>query len=222
MAAAASRTAANFGALARLFGCATAQPLAGTKAVWKGRGFSFIELPKASGVGRPAARLLFHKTNEKWVFEAVGGAVANRTFRQPKTPNQPDQFTFAVMYSQSVNAEANDTVLKDIADPNAKPDLDTMSGGIHAEKGFLIFDPSETEYADSNGSNTVSSVDGQQYVRLGTIPHGVSIMLSTAVNGGAPTISTLDDMRAVFRSFKPTPIDVGIGPSPRCAVCSAV
>ena len=157
----------NIGVLARLF------PAAAVKtARWAGRGFQQIEIPNHTGRlnGVTGARLLTHQqTHEVWTFEKAG-VVPNRTFRPPAPGGQPDQFTSAISYSQHVTAKSGTLDKQPVTDP-------TMLGTIHGEKGFLIFNPTATTYGDPAGEKLS---DPQQYIRLGSIPHGVSIMLSTA------------------------------------------
>ena len=183
----------QLGALARLF-----PTVAATTAKWAGRGFNLIEIPDHTGqLNRPllksgsqGARLLTHmSTQEVWTFEKAG-VVPNRTFRPPAPGGQPDQFTSAISYSQHVTAKTGQLDQKPVTDP-------TMLGTIHGEKGFLIFNPTPTIYGDPAGTK---EFERQQFIRLGTIPHGVSIMLSTAVNGASSMqlIAKQEDFAKIF------------------------
>jgi hypothetical protein len=145
--------------------------------IWKGRGFNQIWRPTNGAGSPPQDRFLqLNLTNEVLTFEEIPGDIPNRGLF-----TQKDIDLHGLTYLQQVED-------RNVKGPNGKP------AGIHIEPGIWIFIPATTE------PNNVATV-----ARLGTIPHGTSILAqgSAKTTAGPP----------VFKKADITPFKIQIPPS---------
>ena len=145
--------------------------------VWKnlpslpGRGWNMIALPFIAPNSKQNLdfRLLANQYNEELKFSLVDKAVPNRGIKQPP-PENSDQFVATLDYEQSITQiAAEDFPVSGKAGPANLP--------IHHEPGLLL-------HMANNATN------GLDIARLGTIPHGNSVLAlgKSKLFDGAPTI----------------------------------
>ena len=156
-------------------------PLKLLPGVWKnlpnlpGRGWNMIALPFAAKPvrGRRALnyRLLLNQYNEELKFTLVDKAVPNRGIaRKGNQTVNTDQFIVTLDYEQSINQIA--------ADDRPESGLAGKRGlAIHHEPGLWLHMTNEI-------------TNGLDIARLGTIPHGDSVLAlgKSAESKGAPVI----------------------------------
>jgi hypothetical protein len=139
-------------------------PLADLAGLWVGTGFNLISLPdfdsNPPSTGPGAFRLKLNATIETLQFIPIGGAVPNRgvSATPPATGGQPDINLFGLTYMQRVS------------------DLVTNSA-LHVEPGI---------WAYVAGSGIVPPGQPDTVVRMGTIPHGDSILAQSTLITTAP------------------------------------
>jgi hypothetical protein len=132
-------------------------PLSDLAGTWVGTGFNLISLPNFSSIapstGPSDFRLKLNATLETIQFIPVGGNVPNRgsVLASGGTTGQPDIQVNGLSYLQKVS----DAVTKQ---------------AMHIEPGFWLNVP----------ATTVAPVAPATVVRLGSIPHGDSIMAQGA------------------------------------------
>ncbi len=123
-----------------------------------GRGWNMIALPFVAKSGPPINyRLLVNQYNEELRFSMVDKAVPNRGIKKyrSKTINA-DQFVAALDYEQTIiQIAADDFPKSGLAGPAGLP--------IHHEPGLFLH----------MGNETTGKLE---YARLGTIPHGNSVL----------------------------------------------
>lgn len=136
-----------------------------------GRGWNMIALPFATEPDSPFNyRLLVNQYNEELKFTFVDKGVPNRGIRRNGTTTDSDQFLVALDYEQTI--EQID------ADDSPKSGKEGGPGlAIHHEPGLWLHMTNET-------------TNGLDIARLGTIPHGDSLLAlgTSAEDNGAPTI----------------------------------
>ena len=139
----------------------TLGPLADLAGLWVGTGFNLISLPDFSGTPPQDFRLKLNATIESLQFTPIGGNIPNRgSVSAPgATTGQPDINLFGLTYMQRVS------------------DLVTNSA-MHVEPGIWVNVP----------ATTVAPVAPASLVRMGTIPHGDSVLAqSTFIKTDAVT-----------------------------------
>ncbi len=154
-------------------------PLALLPGVWKnaggleGRGWNMIALPFATRPGSTLDyRLLLNQYNETLVFDLVDKGVPNRGLSD--TGTQADQSLVALDYEQVIDQIATE----DFPHSNVLGPTHPPGNTIHHEPGLWL-----------NMLDHV--VDGFDIARLGSIPHGDSILAlgrSVPPTAGAPVI----------------------------------
>lgn len=143
-----------------------------------GRGWNMIALPSANDSAK--FRLLMNQYDECFTFKLVDDDVPNRGIKgaAPEV-SQTDQFIVTVDYQQQIRqfSQANR-----FADASQDTEEDTVLD-IHHEPGLFLRMKNET-------------AEGFNIARLGTIPHGNSLLaLGKSSDGwidGAPTIPTVN------------------------------
>ena len=143
-----------------------------------GRGWNMIALPFAT---RPEDfvdyRVLVNQFNETLKFSLVDKGVPNRGIEKgPDATEQTDQFIVTIDYEQMIKQKA-------AADEPTSGEAGCADLAIHHEPGLFLHMKNET-------------TDGLNVARLGTIPHGNSILtLGTAeVIDGPPTIPEVNTL----------------------------
>ncbi|MFN0111522.1 MAG: heme-binding protein [Blastocatellia bacterium] len=144
-----------------------------------GRGWNMIALPFATEPKTPFNyRLLVNQYNEELKFTLVDKAVPNRGIKtQPSPSAQTDQFIVTLDYQQSITQIA-------AADNPVSGKAGVSGQAIHHEPGLWLHMLNEV-------------TDGLDIARLGTIPHGDSILAlgkSQNPTKGAPTIPDLNGL----------------------------
>ncbi len=142
-----------------------------------GRGWNMIALPFATEPKTPFNyRLLLNQYNEELEFTIVDKAVPNRGIRQYGQSTEDDQFLATLEYTQSITQIAADDFPEsgEAGGPNLP---------IHREPGLWL-----------HMANNVT--EGLDIARLGTIPHGDSVMaLGRAFEkAGAPNIPVISGL----------------------------
>lgn len=152
-------------------------PLKHLPGTWKnlpnlpGRGWNMIALPFATGPRNPLNyRLLMNQYNEELKFSLVDKGVPNRGIRRNGAVKESDQFVVTLDYEQSIKQIA-------AADFPKSGEEGSAGAAIHHEPGLWLHMTNEI----TNGINIA---------RLGTIPHGDSVLaLGTSERlKGAPQI----------------------------------
>lgn len=154
-------------------------PLKNLLGVWKnepnlpGRGWNMIALPFAEG--KFHYRLLLNQYNETLKFSTVDKGVANRGL-PGAGETDGDQFVAAIGYEQTIEQIA-------AADSPDSGKAGAPGLTIHHEPGLFL-----------HMINKVTN--GLDIARLGTIPHGDSVLAlgKSSENSGAPTIPDLNGL----------------------------
>jgi hypothetical protein len=153
-----------------------------------GRGWNMIALPFATRPDSPLDyRLLVNQYNENLLFKLVDKTVPNRGVkRDPSgTSTQQDQFVVTLDYEQKITQmAAADFPESGLA---GGPDRD-----IHHEPGLWLFSTNLTSEGLINRDNP----EGLDIARLGTVPHGDSILALGKARqfDGPPTIPVLNGL----------------------------
>ncbi len=147
-------------------------PLADLAGVWAGNGFNVMSLPdfdsKPPSTGPKPFRIKLNATRELLEFTATGGAIPNRGVLTdlPNGTGQKDIELFGLTYLQRIS----DAVTND---------------ALHIEPGIWV----------NVAASDVLPVQAASIVRMGTIPHGDSLLaqgtIIPPVNGG-PRIAVAD------------------------------
>lgn len=141
-----------------------------------GRGWNMIALPFATAPSPLDYRLLVNQYNEELKFTLVDKAIPNRGVQKFGVTTDADQFLVALDYEQ--------TIRQIVADDNP---VSTKAGApniaIHHEPGLWL-----------HMTNQVS--DSLNIARLGTIPHGDSILAlgRSSEFEGAPSIPDINGL----------------------------
>lgn len=167
-------------------------PLASLVGSWRGPGFNAIWRPDN---GEPPADSAIHRflelnlTTDSFDFQVIPGAVPNRGF-----DTQPDLELYGLHYLQRTRD----------ADP---PPFSTAGQALHIEPGLFMNVPG-------------SMANGEQatIVRMGSIPHGTTVLMQGPNPGseptlGAPTIPVLQPF-AGFPGVQPFTTTAGLGIQP--------
>jgi hypothetical protein len=168
-------------------------PLAELAGTWVGNGFNVMSLPdfdsKPPSTGPKAFRIKLNATRELLQFTPIGGAIPNRGVETDLAngTGQTDIELFGLTYLQRISdAVSNDA--------------------LHIEPGIWVNVP----------ATTVLPVQDTTVVRMGTIPHGDSLLAqSTAVLTvpGGPRIAAVDT-RPVGPGVTPGYLDAFNNPVP--------
>jgi hypothetical protein len=163
-----TQTAANLGPLASLPGS------------WRGKGFSVMwrpqnfaaevnDPPLAAGVNKIKRYLMLNKTSESFNFEVIPGQVPNRGLQQAATGTaQEDIDLYGLHYLQRVS------------DDDATGFLDAGQA-LHIEPGLFMYVP-----ANDNSSAPGFDNNNPTIVRMGSIPHGVSVLMQGTAPSATP------------------------------------
>jgi len=142
-------------------------PLADLAGTWVGTGFNLISLPdfssQAPSTGPRDFRLKLNATVETLQFIPIGGAVANRgvVSAPGSQTGQPDISLFGLTYLQRVSDQVTNEAL-------------------HIEPGIWVNVPPTTVFPPNTGETVV---------RMGTIPHGDSVLAQSTLILTVPTPS---------------------------------
>jgi hypothetical protein len=167
-------------------------PLANLVGSWSGRGFNAIWRPDNI---QPPANSAIHRflelnlTNDSFDFQVIPGAVPNRGF-----DTQADLELYGLHYLQRTRD----------AD---RPPFSTAGQALHIEPGLFMNVPG------SEANDNQATI-----VRMGSIPHGTTILMQgpnpgAEVTPGAPTIPVLQPF-ANFPGVQPFTTTVGLGIQP--------
>jgi hypothetical protein len=167
-------------------------PLASLRGAWQGTGFNAIWRPDNNQPPENSAIKRFlelNMTSETLEFQTIPGVVPNRGFN-----TQPDLGLYGLHYLQRISD----------ADPSS---FSTGGQALHIEPGLFMNVP-KTETPDKPAS----------IVRMGSIPHGVTVLMqgeapSTAPKLGAPAIPALVPFEG-FPGLKPFTNNEAIGIKP--------
>ena len=151
-------------------------PLAFLAGSWRGPGFNAIWRPDN---GQPPENSAIHRflelnlTNDGFDFQIIPGVVPNRGFNL-----QPDLDLYGLHYLQRVSD----------ADPAPSPKVQppgysqTAAQALHIEPGLFMNVP-----ASQQASNGNTIVNEPTIVRMGSIPHGVTVLMQGPNPGAKPT-----------------------------------
>jgi hypothetical protein len=162
-------------------------PLASLPGSWKGKGFSVMWRPQnftaevndpllAPGVNPIRRYLMLNKTSESFDFHVIPGQVPNRGLQQgnngtpqaqPGTP-QEDIFLYGLHYLQRVS------------DDDKKGFLDAGQA-LHLEPGLFMYVPPNYNSFVEGYSTTEPTI-----VRMGSIPHGVNVLMQGTAPSATP------------------------------------
>lgn len=156
-------------------------PLKDLPGTWKslnGRGWNMIALPFATAPDSPLNyRLLLNQYNETLKFDTIDGPVPNRGISVGSAGStQSDQFLAALDYSQMIHQVAVDDF-----PPSAN--RGNSCDPIHHEPGLWLHITNET-------------TGGLDIARLGTVPHGDSLLAlgSSTESSGVPSIPDISGL----------------------------
>lgn len=156
------------------------------KGPFHGRGWNMIALPFSTGDQGPNYRLLMNQYNERLIITTKDEGVPNRGI-EPNPPQgsptvETDQELVALDYEQGVvHIATEDSPSSGLKQP--------LGAAIHHEPGLFLFMKSQTQ-------------NGIDIARLGTVPHGNSLL---ALGASTPTI----DGPPVIPDFNGLPIGLG-------------
>lgn len=153
-----------------------------------GRGWNMIALPFATQDQPFNYRLLVNQYNEELTFSLVDKAVPNRGIaRDGATTSEADQFVVTLDYEQMIKQiDAEDRIATPVPPGTPLPESGQAGGAglaIHHEPGLFLHMTNER-------------TDGIDIARLGTIPHGNSLLAlgRSDVSDGAPTIPNVNGL----------------------------
>ncbi len=151
-------------------------PLAFLAGSWRGPGFNAIWRPDNSKPpeNSPIHRFLeLNLTHDSFDFQIIPGVVPNRGFN-----NQPDLDLYGLHYLQRVSD----------ADPSPGPKVKppgystTAKQALHIEPGLFMNVPASQQPSTGN-----TIVNEPTIVRMGSIPHGVTVLMQGPNPGCKPT-----------------------------------
>ena len=151
-------------------------PLAFLAGSWRGPGFNAIWRPDNNQPPENSAIKRFlelNLTNDGFDFQIIPGVVPNRGFN-----TQPDLDLYGLHYLQRVSD----------ADPRPGPHVKppgystTAKQALHIEPGLFMNVPASQQ---SSSGNTI--VNEPTIVRMGSIPHGVTVLMQGPNPGNTPT-----------------------------------
>lgn len=154
-------------------------PLAFLAGSWRGRGFNAIWRPDN---GEPPENSAIHRflelnlTEDRFNFQVIPGVVPNRGFF-----NQRDLDLYGLHYLQRVSD----------ADPRPGPHVTpagystTAKQALHIEPGLFMNVPASSQPEDQTGTTPI--VDQSTIVRMGSIPHGATVLMQGPNPGSRPT-----------------------------------
>ena len=152
-------------------------PLAFLAGSWRGPGFNAIWRPDNN---QPPENSAIHRflelnlTNDGFDFQIIPGVVPNRGFN-----NQPDLDLYGLHYLQRVSD----------ADPSPGPHVKppgystTAKQALHIEPGLFMNVPASQQPPDGTGNTLVNE---PTIVRMGSIPHGVTVLMQGPNPGNTP------------------------------------
>ena len=149
-------------------------PLASLPGSWNGKGFSVMWRPQnfdaeinVPAGDQPIKRyLMLNKTSESFDFHVIPGQVPNRGLQQGQAGHvQDDIFLYGLHYLQRVS------------DDDKRGFLDAGQA-LHIEPGLFMYVPANDNSFVEGYSTTEPTV-----VRMGSIPHGVNVLMQ----GTAPS-----------------------------------
>jgi hypothetical protein len=153
-------------------------PLAFLAGSWRGPGFNAIWRPDNNQPPENSATHRFlelNLTNDGFDFNIIPGVVPNRGFN-----NQPDLDLYGLHYLQRVSD----------ADPKPSPIVmppgysQTAGQALHIEPGLFMNVPASQQ--PSTGDTPI--VNEPAIVRMGSIPHGVTVLMQGPNPGTKPTL----------------------------------
>jgi hypothetical protein len=153
-------------------------PLAFLNGTWRGPGFNAIWRPhnaKSEPVGVATRRFLeLNLTNDSFNFHIIPGVVPNRG-----VDPQPDLGLYGLHYLQRVSD----------ADPKPSPHVHphgystTAGQALHIEPGLFMRVPASSQPAGQTGGTLVNQ---DTIVRMGSIPHGTTVLMQGPNPGNKP------------------------------------
>ena len=182
-------------------------PLASLPGSWKGKGFSVMwrpqnftaeinDPPLAQDVNPIRRYLMLNKTSESFDFQVIPGQVPNRGLQQgengtpqaqPGTP-QEDIFLYGLHYLQRVS------------DDDKKGFLNAGEA-LHLEPGLFMYVPANENSYVKQYSTTEPTI-----VRMGSIPHGVTVLMQ----GTAPSATPVPGPPDIPKIYPNPSMPVGI------------
>ena len=156
-------------------------PLAFLSGTWAGPGFNTIWRPDNTKPpeNSPIHRFLeLNLTNDSFNFQIIPGVVPNRGFN-----NQPDLELYGLTYLQRVSD----------ADPAPGPGIlppgysQTAGQALHIEPGLFMNVPASQQPVSKSADGT-TLVNEPTIVRMGSIPHGVTVLMQGPNPGMKPTL----------------------------------
>jgi hypothetical protein len=187
-------------------------PLAYLVGSWRGPGFNAIwrpDNPQSRPLTNPASQtkrfLELNLTNDSFDFNVIPGVVPNRGLNP-----QPDLSLYGLHYLQRTSD----------ADPKPSPKVlphgysTTAGQALHIEPGLFMSVPAATQ--------TTPPVSCPTIVRMGSIPHGVTVMMQgpdpgTKPTPGRPTIPPLTPFSTpgnLYPGLSPIPFAAFVPPPP--------
>jgi hypothetical protein len=156
-------------------------PLAFLNGSWRGRGFNAIWRPhnkESEPVGNPTKRFLeLNLTNDGFDFHIIPGVVPNRG-----VDPQPDLSLYGLHYLQRTSD----------ADPKPSPHVhphgysQTAGQALHIEPGLFMHVPASSQPPDGLGDPPIQIVNKNAIVRMGSIPHGSTVLMQGPSPGNTP------------------------------------
>jgi hypothetical protein len=145
-------------------------PLASFPGSWKGTGFSVMWRPNNDAAQPPSPPgpqpikryLMLNKTNDSFDFHVIPGQVPNRGL-QP----QDDINLYGLHYLQRVS-------------DNDRPPFLDAGQALHIEPGLFMYVPAN-DNSDAPGFQSEDTI-----VRMGSIPHGVNVLMQGAAQSPTP------------------------------------
>jgi hypothetical protein len=177
-------------------------PLAFLAGSWRGPGFNAIWRPDNS---QPPENSAIHRflelnlTNDGFDFQIIPGVVPNRGFN-----NQADLDLYGLHYLQRVSD----------ADPSPGPKVEppgystTAKQALHIEPGLFMNVPASCQPSTGN-----TIVNKPTIVRMGSIPHGVTVLMQ-GPNPGSKPIMGKPDIPPLNPFNTPPNVYPGLSPIP--------
>jgi hypothetical protein len=156
-------------------------PLAFLTGSWRGPGFNAIwrpDNPTSDPVTTPANAikrfLELNLTNDSFDFQIIPGVVPNRGLSP-----QPDLSLYGLHYLQRVS-DADPAPSKKVSPPGYST---TAGQALHIEPGLFMHVPASQQA--SSGDTPIVNADA--IVRMGSIPHGATVLMQGPNPGMKPT-----------------------------------